>query len=145
MLTNCLSCLILIPRQHWCASVLHSTKDKQCKQCKHGFRISSTRFLKTIYIYFLLPNALARVNFSLLSCQLENISQVRRNNELHYSDQRKEDMSNAKHVPLTRVQKYSPARETKKKGSKDVTLHTPAVTTQPRFKDIFVCTTACCL
>lgn len=144
MLTNCLSCLILIPRQHWCASVLHSTKDKQCKQCKHGFRISSTRFLKTIYIYFLLPNALARVNFSLLSCQLENISQVRRNNELHYSDQRKEDMSNAKHVPLTRVQKYSPSRETKKKVARMLPC---THLLWPHSQDLktLECTTACCL
>lgn len=72
------------------------------------------RFLKTIY-FFLLPNALVRVNFSLRSCQLENSRQVRRNNELHYSDQRKEDMSNTKRFPLTRVQKYTPSRETRKK------------------------------
>lgn len=44
--------------------------------------------LKTTF--FFLPTALTRANFSLHFCQAENFSQVRRNNEQHYSDQRKE-------------------------------------------------------
>lgn len=62
-----------------------------------------------------LPNALTRVNFPLHFCQLVNSSQVRRNNEQHYSDQRKEYMRNAKYFPLPLLHKYIPSREKRQK------------------------------
>lgn len=65
--------------------------------------------------YFFLPNALTRVNFSLHFCQLEDSSQVRRNNEQHNSDQRKEYMRNAKYSLLPMLHKYTPSREKREK------------------------------
>lgn len=58
---------------------------------------------------FSLFNALTRVYFSLHFCQLENSSEVRRNNEQHYSDQRKEYMRNEKYSPLHPLHKYTPS------------------------------------
>lgn len=82
------------------------------------------KLLKTIF--FFLPNALTRVNFSLRFCQLENSSQVRRNNDQHYSDQRKEYMRNAKHSPLSMLHKYTPSREKREKvARKSLCTHLP--------------------
>lgn len=64
---------------------------------------------------FFIPNALTRVNFPLHFCQLVNSSQVRRNNEQHYSDQRKEYVRNAKYFPLPLLHKYIPSREKRQK------------------------------
>lgn len=71
-----------------------------------------TSFWKQV---FALSNALTRVHFSLHFCQLENSSEVRRNNEQHYSDQRKEYMRNLKYSPLHPWHKYAPSREKREK------------------------------
>lgn len=52
---------MLIPRQHWCASVLHFTKDKQCgktlKAMQTWFQdLIYEVFLKTIIFAYLMPS-----------------------------------------------------------------------------------------
>lgn len=65
--------------------------------------------------FFSLSNALTRVHFSLHFCQLENSSEVRRNNEQHHSNQRKGYMRNEKYSPLHPLHKYAPSREKRQK------------------------------